>query len=227
MEENNKTDSGSTKSYYNSIQEWIAKMKLAFTNAKLPAILPYLQTVGYTEEILDGLLGETLNLEDLNQVLKKEQAEQYGETEKLNNAKKALNDTYLTHRGLCRVLFKKNLNAQFALGLNQSPKVAYADWAQLLLNFYGQLSKSTELKTAVAKAGITETAINTALVDLAAVQALKEGQKKETAEAQVAFEIRDKAFDALYEKYRELVDYAKVLLKDNQALEALGIVVKR
>ena len=52
-------------------------------------------------------------------------------------------------------------------------------------------------------------------------------ENKEAAEAQVATEKRDKAFDALYEQYTELMAYAKALLKGDPILEALGIVVKR
>ena len=52
-------------------------------------------------------------------------------------------------------------------------------------------------------------------------------ENKEDAEAKAATEKRDKAFDVLYEQYIEPMAYAKTLLKGDQMLEALGIVVKR
>ena len=219
--------SAPSKSHYVSMDEWIAKMKLAFTNAQLPAILPYFVTVGYTKESFENMLNETIELENLSQAYKREQSEQYEETEKFNKQKDSVNETFLRHRDLCRVLFRKNLAAQTILMLNQATKTAYANWIQLVLNFYGQLSASETLKADVAKLSISEADISQALEAIASLQALKESQKKEASEAQVASEVRDKAFDAIHEKYREVMDYAKVLLKDNQHLEAMGVVVKR
>ena len=37
---------------------------------------------------------------------------------------------------------------------------------------------------------------------------------------------RDQTFDELYPLYSEYLQYAKVLMPDNQALEALGVVVR-
>ena len=74
---------------------------------------------------------------------------------------------------------------------------------------------------------IDDAAIAAQQAALQEVSALKESQKKESGEAQKATEIRDHAVDALYPKYSDLVEYAKVLFKDNQTLEKLGIVVKR
>ena len=43
----------------------------------------------------------------------------------------------------------------------------------------------------------------------------------------MATEARDVKFDEVEEKYLEMINYAKVLMGADQALEALGIVVKR
>ncbi|WGU69404.1 hypothetical protein QIU18_06730 [Capnocytophaga canimorsus] len=69
------------------ISELISKIKLAFANAKLPEILPQLQTLGYTEEKLNTYLQKVADLEQLMQNQKKEYAEQYAETEKFNQKK--------------------------------------------------------------------------------------------------------------------------------------------
>ena len=58
------------------------------------------------------------------------------------------------------------------------------------------------------------------------MQTLKESQRKETAEAQQATENRDRAYDEVLQLHAEYVKYARVLLSDSQALEAIGVRVK-
>ena len=215
------------KSTYTSMNEWIARMKIVLENAKQPAILAALQTVGYTEERLDALLDDVRTLEGLCETQKMEYAEQNAETLKFDQKKGVIDDVYRTHRSTAKIFFKKDLQAQVALGLNMPMKTAYAEWLRLVSNFYSQLSKSAGLKAEVAKIGITETIIADALTAIAELTSIKDSQKKETAEAQASTETRDIAFDALYEQYTELMGYAKTLLKGNQMLEALGVVVKR
>ena len=215
------------KNTYVSLNEWLVKMRIAFGNAKLPAILSVLQMVGYTEEMLDKLLDELAALEGLCDVQKMETSEQIAETQRFNDKRSDVNETFLMHRNLCRVLFRKNVQAQIALSLNAPTKVAYANWLRLVEGFYSQLPLSDSLKTEVAKVGISEAVISAAVANVAEMKMLKDSQKKETSEAQASTEKRDQAFDALYEKYTELIGYAKALLKGDQALEALGIVVKR
>ena len=224
MEDSEKT---SKKNYYMSLNESIAQMKIVFVNAKQPEILAALQTVGYTETKLDGLTAELTDLENLCERQLMEYAEQNAETQRFYEKKDALNATFITHRNLVKIIFKNNLQAQVALNLNAPVKTAYAEWLRMISNFYSQLSKSAEGKAAVAGIGITQPVIDAALSGIAELTSLKDSQKKETAEAQAATERRDIAFDTLYEKYTDLMSYAKALLKGNQALEALRIVVKR
>ena len=58
-----------TSNRYLSAEEIIAKMKVAFTNAKEPEILAELATVGITESTLDGYLADVESLEQLSQNL--------------------------------------------------------------------------------------------------------------------------------------------------------------
>ena len=227
MEDQTKNEGKTPKRNYISLNEWIAKMKTAFANAKQPVIFEALQTVGYTESRLNELFDELTELETLCEVQRMEQAEQNAETQRFNEKREVIHGLFLMHRNIAKILFKKDLQAQVALNLNMPVKTAYADWLRLTSNFYAQLSKSEALKTEAAKVGITTAVITTALESLDELTASKDAQKKEIAEAQSATEKRDQAFDSLYEKYTELMSYAKVLLKGNQALEALGVVVKR
>ncbi len=57
----------SSRNQYVSAEQLIAKMKIAFSNAKQPEILAELTIVGITEAQLDGYLSDIANLEQLSQ----------------------------------------------------------------------------------------------------------------------------------------------------------------
>ena len=67
--ENTNPQSGnkSSRNQYVSAEQLIAKMKVAFTNAKQPEILAELATVGITETQLDAHLAVITILEQLSQ----------------------------------------------------------------------------------------------------------------------------------------------------------------
>ncbi|GIM58579.1 hypothetical protein [Capnocytophaga canimorsus] len=224
MEENTKP---TKKSLYISTDEMISKMRIAFSNAKLPEILPQLQTLGYTEEKLNTYLQKVAELEQLMQNQKKEYAEQYAETEKFNQKRQEIDELYRRHIAFCKILFKGNVKAISVLELNAGRKNAYASWHQQVSNFYGQLLGNSDFLAKVGTINITQTDLEAQKTALQELSTLKENQKKEAGEAQKATEIRDEALDKLYPIYTELVAYAKVLFQDDQILEALGIVVKR
>lgn len=217
----------SQRSKHLDIAEMISKMKIAFSNSKLPHILAQLQTVGYTEEKIDGFLSQLAEVETLYQTQKKEYAEQYAETEKFNAKRSEIDELYRRHLAFCKILFKGDTQAVASLGLNAGRKNAYGAWFQQVSNFYGQLLTNAEFKAKVATINIKEEDLNAQKQALASLSALKESQKKEIGEAQKSTEIRDEAFDALYPHYTELVEYAKILFAGDQTLEQLGIVVKR
>jgi hypothetical protein len=213
-------------SNYVSNAEWISKMKLTFGNATLPTIFPVMEAVGYSAEKIAGLQHQLTELEGLQQVQTKEYAEKLAETEKFNNKRAEIDANFTKHRALAKILFKGNVNAIIALRIDEEKQRAYPGWAQQVSNFYAQLESSPSLLTKIAGIGITSTVLATQKQALADLQTLKENQQKETAEAQSATDMRDQAFDALYPLYSEYIQYAKILLADNQALEAIGVKVK-
>ncbi|MFZ4725130.1 MAG: hypothetical protein ACOYMD_06750 [Paludibacter sp.] len=213
-------------SNYVSTNEWISKMKLTFGNATLPTIFPAMEVVGYSAEKIAGLRNQLTELEGLQQLQTKEYAEQLAETEKFDIERAKIDAIFTKHRALAKILFKGNVNAMTALRIGEEKLRAYPGWAQQVSNFYAQLESTPALLTIVAGIGITSTVLATQKQALADLQILKESQRKETAEAQSATDTRDKAFDALYPLYSEYIQYAKVLLADNQALEAIGVKVK-
>ncbi|MEC5395121.1 hypothetical protein VQ048_07255 [Bergeyella sp. RCAD1439] len=218
---------GKQKNYHLTLEEAISRMKLAFSNAKLPEINPQLSVLGYTETKLDELLSQVSALEALHQKQKKEYAEQHEETRKLEEKRKEIDDKYKTHLALCRVLFKKEVKATAALELSGTRKTAYSAWYQQVSNFYAQLLQTPEFLAKVKTINLKEADLEAVKTLLAEVSSLKESQKKETAEAQKATETRDQAFDELYPHYADLIAYAKAILSNEQHLEAMGIVVKR
>ena len=214
------------KNDYESLDQSIVKMKVTFGNALLPEILPFLEQVGYTDTKIIELKDELTHLETLSQNQIKEHADQSEEQEKYNNMREEINSVYMRDRGLLRILFKIDRHSWVALKLDKVTPKAYAAWFEQLSNFYGQLEADTNLITKVETVGITMTGIVAQKNKILSVQELKQSLRKELADAQKATEVRDEAFDNLYHKYSELIQYAKVLLPNDQMLEALGILVR-
>lgn len=214
-------------SRYVSVEALLAKMRLAFTNAQEPEILAELETVGITKALLTEYLQEVEQLEKLNQSQQKEYGEQYNATDAFDKKLAAIDELFTRHRNLAKIAFKKNRQAYTTLGIDEPKKRAYAAWLQQVKNFYAQILANADFKTTAEGINIKDTVITAQQKALLELSTLKESQKKEAGEAQKATESRDHALDNLYPKYSDLIEYSKVLFKDNQTLEKLGIVVKR
>jgi len=215
-----------SKNYHDTLDESIAKMKLTFSNASLPQIFAVMVTVGYTAEKIAALNSELAQLETLSQGQIKEYADQSSEQKKFSDKHDEINAVFNKDRALLRILFKGNIHAWVALKLDGENPKAIDAWTALLNNFYAQLTNSSDLLTAASGVGVNKRSVDAQLKALADLEILKQSLRKETSEAQSATDARDTAFDALYPKYTEYIKYAKVLLPDNQALEAIGVKVK-
>lgn len=212
---------------YDNMADTVVKMKMAFTNAQLPTVLPSLIPVGYTAESLQADYAEVEALETLMQKQRTETQEQIIETKKFDDSRIAIHQIYVKDRGLCRILFKNDVQAQVELDLRGNVSQAYGNWLKEVKGFYTRINNSERLKTEVAKISMKPADLEAQLNAIVALEAIKNNQKKETAEAQAATEARDLKFDEIYAKYATLVKYSKILLGNDQAIEALGIVVKR
>lgn len=215
-----------SKNYHDTMPESIAKMKLAFGNATLPEIFAALVVVGYTAEKLAGINEELTGLDKLCQAQVKEYADQDQEQERLNNKRDEVGSVFIRHRGMARILFKGDVHAWVALQLHTDIPKAFSAWMQMVTNFYAQFAANPAMQQKANTIGLTAEVIASQQQGIEAVQKLKESLRSETAEAQAATEARDKAFDTLYPKYRDYIKYAKILLPNNQALEAIGVTVK-
>ena len=212
---------------YDNMADTVVKMKMAFTNAQLPTVLPSLIPVGYTAESLQADYAEVEALEVLMQKQRTETQEQLIESTRFEDSRKAIHQIYVKDRGLCRILFKNDVQAQVELDLRGNVSQAYGNWLKEVKGFYTRINNSERLKTEVAKISMKPADLEAQLNAIVALEAIKNNQKKETAEAQAATEARDLKFDEMYAKYATLVKYSKILLGNDQAIEALGIVVKR
>lgn len=205
----------------------IMKMQLTFDNALLPEIFEPMKTVGYTVEKIESMQNDLAALIVLQQSQIKEYADATHEQASFDANRAAIEATFSKNRSLARVLFKNNVQAQSALRLSGDKPTAYAPWYQMVANFYAQLTAIPDLAAKVATIGLTAEVIASETAALASLQAQKETLSKENSEAQAATDARDVAFDALYPLYSEYVQYAKLLLPDNQVLESIGVKVRR
>lgn len=222
MEESNSSSEKIKKTKhkkYISLGNWILKMKIAFDNATLPNIYPTLLTVGYDEAKIEWLKAKLAALIDLD-------AQQVGATDASNKKRKEINALYLKHRSLLKILLSGDTVASVSMKLSGQRKKSYSEWFQNVSSFYAQLTQTPELTAHAASVGISLTVIDEQKQQLTALQALKEIQRKKTADAQQATKLRNMAFDELRPLYTEYIKYARILLAGNQALEALGIIVK-
>lgn len=211
----------------NNVAESIVQMKVAFTNAQLPEILPTLESVGYTQDRLQGYLTAVSELETLAQKQRKEYAEQFAKTDEVGKKRTEIDKVYKKHLALARIVFRTDVEARKSLDLSGRRKEALGAWLLQIRNFYAQILSNTSIAEKLANVGITQEVVGQAQNELAQIEVLKEQQKKEMGEAQKATEVRDTAFDELYPQYSELIEFAKILLEDEQLLESMGIVVKR
>lgn len=225
--QNQTTEVKSTsKKTYKNLDEQIADMKLAFANAMLPEIFNPMLAVGYIEEKIKGMKGKLSTLETLGEVKLKEYADQSAEQDKFDEKKTEVSGVFVTHIGLLRILFGDDVHARVSLNLDGSTPRMFDSWKQTLTSFYAQLESQPALLAKAATVGVTAQAVTAQKNALDELESLKESLKKETGEAQAATDARDRAFDEVYPLYTEYIKYAKIILPDNQILEALGVRVR-
>lgn len=215
-----------SKHYRDTMEESLAKMKLTFANALVPEIFSVMETVGYTADKISFMSNKVTTLETLMQVKTKELADQSKEQQNFELKREDINTTYVKHLALSRIVFKDDVHARVSLSLDGNTPRAFNAWVQSITNFYAQLGSQPALLTKATTVGITAKAVTDQKQAINELQTIKENLKEETAEAQAATDTRDRAFDEIYPLYSEYIKYAKILLNNNQLLEAIGVKVK-
>jgi len=206
---------------YKTMDYWIEKMKEAFGNAMIPAIYPHMLTVGYDEARIAALQQKVNDLILLSARQVAAKANKIGATDAHLRKQQEINRLYSKHRALLKVLLGNDTLASTTLQLNVRKKKDYSNWFQEVHNFYTQLIKNPGLAAQAATVGITGGELDTQLQKLAVLQT-----GNENAQAQLATELRDKAFAELRKEYAQYIKYVKILMPGNQMLEAIGITVR-
>jgi hypothetical protein len=206
---------------YKTMDYWIEKMREAFSNAIIPEIYPHLLTVGYDEARLAALRQKVKDLIQLSNEQIGAKATKIAATDTHVKKCKEINLLYSKHRALLKVLMGNDTLASTTLQLNVRKKKDYSNWFQEVHHFYTQLTQNTGLATQAATVGITAGELDTQLQRLGTLQT-----GNENARAQLATELRDKAFAELRKEYAQYIKYAKILMPHDQMLEAIGITVR-
>ena len=208
-----------------NINSFLQQVRLGVENAQqIPAISEALAIYGFDASRIEA--GATLltTAETLQAAQVKEYGEQYQATAALNEAQAAADKIYGVHRRLAKLALRDDPEAQKALLLHERKKEALDPWLGQAGVFYKNALFDADVLAALAQYNITPEKLTEGQTAVVSVAALNAVQEKEKSEAQKATKERDAALDALDEWYVEFRELARIGLEDDaQQLEALGL----
>ncbi len=210
-----------------SIDKELLIMKIAFSNAQIPAIFNFLKRVGYTKDRLNGYLKKITEIEKLTQIQKKKQGEKCAKTHELRQNKTEINNIYKSDLAFARILLKNNVQAKIALEFGGKRKISFDGWHEQVRHFYAQILGNSLFLEKMQSVGVTKQKINSVISSLKAISLLKQEQKRQMGEIQKITEKRNEILNELSPHYSELIKIAKMIVTDKQLLESIGVVVKR
>lgn len=205
----------------------LANMEKAFTNAKADNFQTKLAPTGFDVTTLDGLLKQLTDVRTLLANKTDKYAIQIKTTAEIEEKKEDINDEYKWYLSFAKVLFSEDTEAIKDLELTWARKVNFNEWIDQVWWFYTAILKNETYIAKFATINITKETLEASSAEVEALRLLKTKQAKMMAEAQKATETKDIALENLNEKYSELIKLAKIFFKDDQELEALGILVRR
>lgn len=199
-------------------------IEAALSNADIAAKLPQF---GFDKVEITRGKGLYETAYQLHQTQQREYGEQFGATDAFNQAREAAFKHYMEMVTLARFALGKDRQWLNQLDLAGDRERVYEKSLVQMEQFYDTalLPANTELRTRLARRGLTEAALQTgkALVDDMIQKRL--AQNKETGEAQRATRDRDNAMDALDEWAGEFIEVAKFALRSEpELIEAMGLV---
>lgn len=205
----------------------LANMEKAFTNAKADNFQTKLAPTGFDVTTLDGLLKQLTDVRTLLANKTDKYAIQIKTTAEIEEKREDINDEYKWYLSFAKVLFSEDTEAIKDLELTWARKVNFNEWIDQVWWFYTAILKNETYIAKFATINITKETLEASSAEVEALRLLKTEQAKMMAEAQKATETKDIALENLNEKYSELIKLAKIFFKDDQELEALGILVRR
>lgn len=188
----------------------------------LNAVTPY----GYNEARLtegSGLLAEATTLVETQ---KKEYGDVDAAQDVFDRKRKEAHGQYIDILSICKIAFKKDVQAISTLDLTGSRASTISGWLKQTRSFYRALLANEDWKAALAVYGQTEEVLQAQLSVIEEVAVASETKKKEMGDAQNATKQRDDKLEELAEWINDYEVIAKIALaKTPQLLEKLGIVV--
>ena len=212
---------------YLTIDEKINRARVAIDNALSDEpIKALLIPFGYG----DAKLTEGKALYEKVIALNQKQAKEYGEKLAATKEKDTLHDTahqqYMDAVDLARIVFRDNVKASLALGLNGRRKETLSGWVEQATQFYSNLLADPDLISAISGFGYTQEKLQAELAQVQAVPAAMASQAKEDGESQAATKERDAAVDEMDQWMADFKVVARIALKDHdQWIEKLGLAV--
>lgn len=220
----NPQESGGSNDYQ-SINDRLNSYKVTLTNAKLPALQPILSRRGYSIPVIDAALVQLAQVQQLNETQKTEYGEAYHATRVFNEHRNLLHDDYIEHVEVSRVVFKRDIEAQTALGLIGRRRKTQSEYIMQGLQFYRNAQSKEAFKTALAAKGISGTDLEQGQLAFEQLQQYMAAQQKENGEAQKATNDRDEALDAFEDWMSDFRKTARASLRRfPQLMEQLGMI---
>jgi hypothetical protein len=217
------TQASSGSNNYQNLDDYLSGATTALANSSDPEIAPLLANRSYTKSIIDAKIVELENVKELVKTQIKEYGDQYQATKNYNDAVALLHPKYIEHLLISRVVFKDNVAAKTALGINGSRKRANSSYCKQAELFYKGAIENTDYKTALAEKGVSVEELQEGMTGYLNLSELAAKQAKETGEAQGATAARDKAIDDFATWFSDFKVMGKIALSSKPQLrEKLG-----
>jgi hypothetical protein len=226
-EENNNNlppNDGNGGSDYERISARLGKIKLSLDNASADDVQAVISKNGYDKVEIKVAMDMYEDTYDKHEKQKKEYGEQYAATDEYNAAREKANKEYKKNLGIARVVFKDDRQVKESLMLDGLRHKNYDDWFEQVRVFYKNALNSADIKTALAKRGVTEAVLQDGWKLAEETDAANAKQQNENSEAVKATAVRDAALDALEKWFSDFSNICHAVMEDYpELIRKLGL----
>ncbi|UCH92701.1 MAG: hypothetical protein JSV88_20725 [Candidatus Aminicenantes bacterium] len=208
--------------------QFIIDAKTIIENAKNDEyIKERILTIGYD----DARIEEGLNLQKVAESTNETQDQVFNKKLSLNvEMKNVFKDAFKIYIGYVRLFrssFKKDLNLKEKLGLYGKRQRTIKGFINQSRIFYSTILKESDILSAVEKFNLNREKIQSELQLIDKVEKAYMDYEAAATKSQRATEVRDDAFEKLYNWIRVFQEACKIVLRDApQLLEKVGILVR-
>ena len=210
-----------------SVDEKVSAVETRLKNALAhPDIMAGLAAFGIDNTYVDSALLLVEEARQKSEVQKKEYSEQYEATNRFHQKLDEVEGAYNQTTGIAGLVFDDESTAS-ALKLNTPLPGAVDKKIERMRSFYSTLLLKEEYSTALARFLRTVEMLTAEKNGVEELAALRQAQTKETGEAQLATQARNKSLEQLSAKDREFCKLLKLAFGTrNELLEVAGIFVR-